>query len=554
MNHPRFDIATVRELAGSAAFARGQAYSRDGQVEILAVESDQVVARVSGSEAYRTVVSGQGRDIDGTCTCPAFDDVDFCKHMVATALTANAAGIDAAAQGALTRIREHLRKKGIDALVEMILDLAQHDPALFEKLEMASAPAGPDDRSLEARLAKAIDRATRVGEFIDDREAPAWAARVNAVLDRIEEAASAGRAAIALAMSERAMARLRETYESVDDSEGHCSELMNRAQEIHLDAVLAARPDPVPLARMLFEREMSDDFGAFAGAADAYREALGQAGLTEYRRLAQEAWDALPPRSAGGRDAAGGSADYAYLEGILDHFAEQAGDVETRIALRAKDLSSARRYLALAEFCLAQARESEALRWAEEGLWLFEDGRPDERLVAFAAGLLSKAGRGQEAEALLRRAFAKAPSISLYTRLRDAGGEAARDWALSVLQERLPAPKPSIFAGVGSLLVDLLIREGMFDAAWVVVRTHGVVGKAEALARASEATHPREAVAVYVERVDRLVEAGGGPSYEEAARYIARLAALQDPAEHRTYVTGLKLRFARKRNFVRLLD
>ena len=45
----------------------------------------------------------------------------------------------------------------------------------------------------------------------------------------------------------------------------------------------------------------------------------------------------------------------------------------------------------------------------------------------------------------------------------------------------------------------------MFDAAWAVVRKHGLspVLKDE-LARASEATHPREALEVYAERVVRL--------------------------------------------------
>ena len=99
-------------------------------------------------------------------------------------------------------------------------------------------------------------------------------------------------------------------------------------------------------------------------------------------------------------------------------FLERDGDVVARIALRAKDLSSPWSYLQLAEFCAEQGREDEALRWAEEGIWIFEDGRPDERLVLFAAGLLSKAGRKADAEAHVRRVFEKAPSLHLYIRLR----------------------------------------------------------------------------------------------------------------------------------------
>jgi hypothetical protein len=51
-------------------------------------------------------------------------------------------------------------------------------------------------------------------------------------------------------------------------------------------------------------------------------------------------------------------------------------------------------------------------------------------------------------------------------------------------------------------------------------------GLRQSLARASEATHPCAALAVYAERVEDLANAGGNPAYEEAAGLIARMAAL----------------------------
>ena len=97
--------------------------------------------------------------------------------MVAAALAANAAGTDAGADGAgaLARIRDHLKAKGIDALVAMILDIAERDPALFRRLDAAAASIDADDRTLEARLRKVIDAATRSSGFIDYREAAGWA-------------------------------------------------------------------------------------------------------------------------------------------------------------------------------------------------------------------------------------------------------------------------------------------------------------------------------------------------------------------------------------------
>jgi uncharacterized Zn finger protein len=87
-NLPRFDIGALKGLAGGA-FTRGEAYHRDGRVKILAVEPRRVLAQVAGTEDYSVNLIGKGETIKGECTCPAFDDYGFCKHMVATALTAN---------------------------------------------------------------------------------------------------------------------------------------------------------------------------------------------------------------------------------------------------------------------------------------------------------------------------------------------------------------------------------------------------------------------------------------------------------------------------------
>ena len=60
-NLPRFDIAALERRAGGA-FARGEAYHRDGRVEILAVEPRRVLAQVAGTEDYSRQSPRRGRD------------------------------------------------------------------------------------------------------------------------------------------------------------------------------------------------------------------------------------------------------------------------------------------------------------------------------------------------------------------------------------------------------------------------------------------------------------------------------------------------------------
>jgi tetratricopeptide (TPR) repeat protein len=551
---PRFDPETVRELAGDRSFARGEAYFRDGAVAIISLRPQRVVARVAGSEDYRTELTGSGADIGGSCSCRAFHDYGFCKHMVAAALAANAAG-EAQTTGGnpLDRIRDHLRSKPVDALVDMILDMAERDPALFRKLDLAAATLQGDGKAIESRLRKAIDGATRTRGYIEYAAVSGWAEGVNEALDALADLAGA-QSGVALKLAEHAIDRIGSAVMEIDDSDGHGGALLDRARDIHLAACSAERPDPVGLARYLFERELHHPFDTFEGAAGLYEDVLGEAGLAEYRRLANKAWSKLPARMGrrkGRMDDFSG--DRGRLMTILDFFAERDGDVEARIALRARDLSSPWQYQQLARFCLDQGREEEALKHAEEGLWIFEDESPDLGLTLLVADLLAKKGRKEDAAARLWTVFEKEPSFDLYNRLARIGGKAARDRAIKLIEARSSAAKRADWSWnqPGNLLVEILMHEKAFDEAWAAVARHGATsGMKEALARATERTHPGEALAVYAARVEELA---GGAAYEEAVKLIARMAKLRGAAEHASYVADLRQRHQRKRNFMKLL-
>jgi uncharacterized Zn finger protein len=230
----RFDIDTLRELAGDRSFSRGKDYFRDGCVQILSLGSKRVIAEVSGTQDYRTVLTGSGKDIDGECSCPAFGDQGFCKHMVATALAVNAAGegAEGEADAALSRIRAHLKAKPADQLVEMVLDLAGEHPELFRKLDLASVVVDADDATLEKRLRKAIDTATHIHTYVDYRAAQGWSTGVEAALDAVADIAYGPRANVALRLAEHAIEQIGKAFESIDDSDGHLRSLLGRAGDI----------------------------------------------------------------------------------------------------------------------------------------------------------------------------------------------------------------------------------------------------------------------------------------------------------------------------------
>ncbi len=186
---------------------------------------------------------------------------------------------------------------------------------------------------------------------------------------------------------------------------------------------------------------------------------------------------------------------------------------------------------------------------------MFVDGRPDERLVLFVVELLKEAGRKEDAAAHLWKVFEKAPGLQLYRRLRKLGGKAERDRTLAHIEARLAVGKPAERDLWAVVLIELLIEEKLFDAAWAALRTHQQAGRhlAGFLAEASEKTHPNEALAVYAGQVEFHVGVGGNPSYETACRLIARMARLRDAGSQAAYLLALKERHQRKRNFIKLL-
>jgi uncharacterized Zn finger protein len=99
------------------------------------------------------------------------------------------------------------------------------------------------------------------------------------------------------------------------------------------------------------------------------------------------------------------------------------------------------------------------------------------------------------------------------------------------------------------------MHEKRFDMAWAITRKQRVSPAVQHdLARESEADHPREALEVYARRVDELANSGANRAYEEAAGLVARMGRLRDAAEQAAYLAGLKARFGRRRNLMKLLD
>src|ERR1700730_12405845 len=81
---PVFDVAKLRHAAGAKVFERGDDYHADGTVDILTFSTSRVTAQVTGTQPYFVDLACNKGELSGYCSCPAYVDHGFCKHMVAT--------------------------------------------------------------------------------------------------------------------------------------------------------------------------------------------------------------------------------------------------------------------------------------------------------------------------------------------------------------------------------------------------------------------------------------------------------------------------------------
>jgi len=567
--------AVLEELAGTTAFQRGEEYFSAGAVERLRVSGDKITARVEGTETYQVELRDEGGELAYDCTCPRAADGYFCKHCVAVGLAwlaeNSAAPKSGAASGKKKRrdpwrdIKEYLTTQPPEALIDLLLDVAQRDDRLYQSLLLKAERTGGGGNVAEA-FRRAIDGATRIHGFVDWREVGTFASNIEQVADSLAELLKPDTAAMLVELAEYAIEKVENSLEQVDDSNGEIGGIVYRLGELHLKACTMARPDPADLAERLFRFETTLPFGLCSFDATTYRAALGKEGLRRYRELAEAEWRKLKPRDA----KEGYDAHRERITRIMERLAEASGDVEELVAIKSRDLSSGYSYLDIAEIWTKAKQPDKALEWAERGLKAFPE-RSDNRLRDFLVAVYLKRKRNDEALQLTWIQFEERQILEHYKKLHDVAGKLGiwpgqRNRALARIAETIAReasttsrwkPKPS--APNYSLRVEVALWEKDFDAAWESAHA-GTCDRnlLIALAAKLESSRPDGAISLYRRVVPPIVEQTNNAAYEEAIKLIRKVGGLMKAQNQSRpfgdYLAELRVQFKPKRNFIKLLD
>jgi hypothetical protein len=480
------------------------------------------------------------------------------------------------------QLAAHLGAQPKERLVELVVELAEADVELRNRvlLEAASAGTGPVDAASYRRSFSDALRSGSAARRDGPRTSGAWARGVHQVTESIRALLEAGHAEEVIGITEYALGRADATMSRIDDSSGWFSQVLMDLEVLHHAACEAVRPDPVALARRLFAMEVDTEWDILIDSAKRYADLLGDEGLAEMRRLADERWAQLPPADP---DRGRSSERRFHLTRMMETLAEVAGDVDARVEVMARDLSYPYHYVQIAEVLTEADRADDALAWAERGLAAFEGTdhhmRGDPRLDDVVLAGWRDRGRMAEAVELVWKRFAEMPTLASYQRLKRWTIEAGewddhRPRAIAVLDaqatgraeavadrptpiNRYPARLP--VPATHDELIAVLAWDGQLDAAWAMALEHGAsLPLWLQLAAAMEPEHPLDAARAYARDVEAQIDRKQTRSYENAVERVAHIRALYERAAEGegfdTYLADLRHRHRPKTKLLRLLD
>ncbi len=572
--HLKVDLDALAAEVGEAVWQRGRAYAGEGRIEVLATSPGKVTAQAHGTETYTTEIRCDGGPLEMACTCPAFAEYPGpCKHLVALAITLTSPdGRRRMAEraSAHARLRRHLEAQPHGKLVDLILDAAERQPVLKQRLELQAQTAAATPMELAGILKKAITVATRTRGFVDYQRMADWATRVDAVIDQLADCVGAGPAAAqaVLNLVPYLVERVEKAVESCDD-DGHIGLLLDRCVGLLEVAAEAAEPDGEALARLLLRLDLDTDYLDLDDPTRCFAASLGAEGREVYRQAIEAEWTALKPVRPDDKGAEADDSRRFRLTRRRLALAEDAGDFDAQIETLSRTLIWPGDFIRIARLCEGNGRMGQAVSWIDEALWLFE-GRLTPDLIRVAADILGAAKQHDRALDLLWNQFIRLPSLETYRLLTAAaGGEGevsrrAIDWLEAVRAGRSPQvqqPKAygwSVQTRAADALVAIYLDGSRLDAAWAVASEDAVSSPTwRSLALACEDTRPSDAADIYERLAEQAVQTTKRQGYREACGLVLKVQALRKTAgqsgRFASWLDSLRRKYKAKRSFIALL-
>jgi uncharacterized Zn finger protein len=575
----------IRQFASPNSFSRGQDYFRRGAVQSISLRGPTLQAEVQGSEPYpyqvRVTLGGSGI-VEAHCSCPyGLSYSDFCKHIVATLLTAIENPQRVEERPALEEVIAGLDRDDLQAI---LLRLVERDPALALTVESLAAvrptdtgagePAGHpaptsiDPEVFRQRVRSSLRQAPSMygdpyGSFgygygagdIDDVLQDAWALTRSGRAHEALEILSA-------ITDEYLNSGTYLEYYLYEEESGVLWELGPAWAEALLSVDLPAEEREDWAHRLdVWDTQFSeyglDDilFDAVNAARQGWDDpelvAILRGDIADIERPPvdltvnpMEDWDEweiiVDNRPAGVLDSPDLTVarlnvlerqeryeeylNLAAASGMEAYYLKMlvaTGRSEKAIERALSENLPASMALDLAAALAATGETEPALRVAEHGLKHPGDDFERESDGYLLAVWLRDAAAAHGEVGLARRAAMAAiefqPGLEAYLRLRDLAGD---QWPAERLRLLNKLDPDAYYFRKG--LIDIYLHEGMVDRAIEAVKGQWDPALTAEVADAAAETHPEWVIDESTRRADEIMDAGKADRYHYAAEWVAR--------------------------------
>ena len=563
MGIPRITEEQIKQLCTLRSFQRGKRYYKSGAILSPTRQGNVLQAYCAGSryEPYRVRVEFDDEGIvSAFCTCP-YDWGGYCKHIVALLLTWIHEPESFREVEDLDTLLNRMSKED---LIKLIKRMIKREPR-FEQFvgDFAVGSRRFDVTAFRNRVERILDRMRYEAPDVGD---------IEELVKDADDFFEAGKHHYALVAYRVIAEELLASYPELYDEKGELAEVIGKCIEgmgrclPHVGDELR-REGLLALAELCFidtkiggydlTVEVPDIIAAHITAADlpALEESVFEA-MAKFKDGWSKKWAAellIKAYQALGED-----------EKLLS-LCEEVGLYSVRafklLELGRKEealetmgmVNIPNRLIEFAEALIAQGDTEAALEFVAERLRKdFDEG-----MAVWLAEQYAQRGKTSEAQKLWLRVFQEHPSLKHYRRLRELADKLGR-W------ETL---RPRILSGLEhdgqfAVLVDIYLDEGEHDKAldalaslkargskgWVYSYPGDYVLK---VAEAVEKTHPREAIALYRELAEKLIEMTNRSAYREAVEFLKRARdlyrAIGAADEWEQYIAALRAQYPRRR-------
>jgi len=571
---------SLRESCCGKVFDRGYGYFRQDLPEILHCDDNEVQAEIEGSDIYHVSITLHGEHFAASCDCPAMDQFPgICKHIVAT-------GLKTIAESGKTEISRKKKKsrptqrEKIETYLEsleaadlhaMLMDFVMKDKALRQSVLRQvekRAVQGKGGESLFKMFKAQITAATRTGRFVDYHETDSWFAPLFELLGDIKKDILPSNPDAAVDLCEYLYERLVGSIENIDDSDGQCGMLLYELDPLLYEAYASAKMEPEKLAENIYT--MRRENWLFSPDMEEYTALLGEKGLRHLSALVRGAFEKESCREQG-KDT---DKDYT-LERMMAEVLHREGTLDEKIAFMARDLNWPRDYIKIAELCEREGDTDKAVQWLDKGLGASFGAGGTQEIPWVRASFHIRRQEYQAAQDLLWKTFEGRLDYESWCTLKQMWEQIDNDaqrcspatlekravetleTGLSKSTKQSKSSRYEYYDPLSSMrgaLIKIHLDGNRPQYAWKTAKGHKVSdARLCDIADAIKEGDPAVAVEIYKTQVENLIEQTNNGAYKQAVKLIESVKPLVPESEFRPYLTGLKDRFKRKRNFIKIL-